>query len=53
MCRIGILEKAKSRFGTVTLFFSDISFITALSNNSAGRKTELEKAHSTQPKQEN
>jgi hypothetical protein len=47
------LEKAKSRFGTVALFFSDISFITALSNNSAGRETELEKGHSTQPKQEN
>ncbi len=53
MCHIGILEKAKSWFGTVALFLSDISFITALSNNSAGRKTELEKGHSTQPKQEN
>jgi hypothetical protein len=33
ICHIGILEKAKSWFGTVALFFSDISFITALSDN--------------------
>lgn len=53
ICHIGILEKAKSWFGTVALFFSYISFITALNDNSAVRKTELEKGHSTQPKQEN